>query len=44
MARLIQQLTEAKIRALTVPRLHPDGAGLLQISPAVRGLGFTDLG
>jgi integrase len=32
MARLIQQLTEAKIRTLTEPRLYPDGAGLyLQI-------------
>jgi integrase len=35
MARLIQQLTEAKIRALTKIGLHPDGAGLyLQIRPA----------
>ena len=34
MARLIQQLTEAKIRALTKVGLHPDGAGLyLQIRP-----------
>ena len=34
MARLIQQLTEAKIRTLTKIRLHPDGAGLyLQIRP-----------
>jgi integrase len=34
MARLIQQLTEAKIRALTDIKLHPDGAGLyLQIRP-----------
>src|SRR5262249_3505628 len=33
MARLIQQLTEAKIRTLTAG-LHPDGAGLyLQIKP-----------
>ena len=33
MARLIQQLTEAKIRTLTVG-LHHDGAGLyLQIKP-----------
>jgi hypothetical protein len=32
MARLIHQLTEAKIRTLTEPKLHPDGAGLyLQI-------------
>src|SRR5215471_13517635 len=32
MARLIQQLTEAKIRTLTDIKLHPDGAGLyLQI-------------
>ena len=28
MARLIQQLTEAKIRTLTKIGLHPDGAGL----------------
>ena len=35
MARLIQQLTEAKIRTLTKTGLHPDGAGLyLQIRPA----------
>src|SRR5215472_1038266 len=34
MARLIQQLTEAKIRTLTDIKLHPDGAGLyLQIKP-----------
>jgi integrase len=34
MARLIQQLTEAKIRTLTDVKLHPDGAGLyLQIRP-----------
>jgi integrase len=34
MARLIHKLTEAKIRTLTEPRLHPDGAGLyLQIKP-----------
>ena len=34
MARLIQQLTEAKIRTLTDIKLHPDGAGLyLQIRP-----------
>src|SRR6516164_7582651 len=34
MARLIQQLTEAKIRALTNVGLHHDGAGLyLQIRP-----------
>jgi integrase len=34
MARLIQQLTEAKIRTLTKIGLHPDGAGLyLQIRP-----------
>jgi integrase len=34
MARLIQQLTEAKIRALTKIGLHHDGAGLyLQIRP-----------
>src|SRR6516225_7082297 len=34
MARLIQQLTEAKIRTLTRIGLHPDGAGLyLQIRP-----------
>jgi integrase len=34
MARLIQQLTEAKIRALTDIKLHADGAGLyLQIKP-----------
>ena len=34
MARLIQQLTEAKIRTLTKTGLHPDGAGLyLQIRP-----------
>jgi integrase len=32
MARLVQQLTEAKIRTLTEPGLYPDGAGLyLQI-------------
>ena len=32
MARLIQQLTEAKIRTLTKIGFHPDGAGLyLQI-------------
>ena len=32
MARLVQQLTEAKIRGLTKIGLHPDGAGLyLQI-------------
>ena len=34
MARLIQQLTEAKIRTLTKIGLHHDGAGLyLQIRP-----------
>ena len=34
MARLIQQLTEAKIRTLTKVGLHHDGAGLyLQIRP-----------
>jgi integrase len=34
MARLVQQLTEAKIRTLTKKGLHPDGAGLyLQIRP-----------
>ena len=34
MARLVQQLTEAKIRTLTKIGLHPDGAGLyLQIRP-----------
>ena len=34
MARLIQKLTEAKIRTLTDIKLHPDGAGLyLQIKP-----------
>ena len=34
MARLIQQLTEAKIRALTTIGLYHDGAGLyLQIRP-----------
>jgi hypothetical protein len=34
MARLIQKLTEAKIRTLTDIKLHPDGAGLyLQIRP-----------
>jgi hypothetical protein len=34
MARLIRQLTEAKIRMLTDIKLHPDGAGLyLQIKP-----------
>src|SRR5215831_17606350 len=34
MARLIQKLTEAKIRTLTAIKLHPDGAGLhLQIKP-----------
>jgi len=34
MARLIQQLTEAKIRTLTKIGLHHDGAGLyLQIKP-----------
>jgi integrase len=34
MARLVQQLTEAKIRALTKIGLHHDGAGLyLQIKP-----------
>ena len=34
MARLIQQLTEAKIRALTKAGLHHDGSGLyLQIRP-----------
>jgi Arm DNA-binding domain len=34
MARLIQQLTEAKIRTLTDIGLYPDGAGLyLQIRP-----------
>jgi integrase len=34
MARLIQKLTEAKIRTLTKIGLHPDGAGLyLQIRP-----------
>jgi integrase len=34
MARLVQRLTEAKIRALTKIGLHPDGAGLyLQIRP-----------
>ena len=34
MARLIQQLTEAKIRTLTEIGLHHDGAGLyLQIRP-----------
>jgi integrase len=34
MARLIQQLTEAKIRTLTMTGLHHDGAGLyLQIRP-----------
>jgi hypothetical protein len=34
MARLIQQLTEAKIQTLTKIGLHPDGAGLyLQIRP-----------
>ena len=34
MARLVQRLTEAKIRTLTKIGLHPDGAGLyLQIRP-----------
>jgi Arm DNA-binding domain len=34
MARLIHQLTEAKIRTLTHTGLHPDGAGLyLQLRP-----------
>jgi hypothetical protein len=34
MARLIQKLTEAKIRTLTNIELHPDGAGLyLQLKP-----------
>ena len=34
MARLIQKLTEAKIRTLTDIKLHPDGAGLnLQVKP-----------
>lgn len=34
MARLIHQLTEVKIRALTQPGLYHDGAGLyLQIRP-----------
>jgi len=34
MARLIHQLTEAKIRTLTNTGLHPDGAGLyLQLRP-----------
>jgi integrase len=35
MARLIQKLTEAKIRTLTDIKLHPDGAGLyLQVKPS----------
>ena len=43
MARLIQQLTEAKIRTLTKIGLHHDGAGLyLQIRPGGAGLGSTD--
>src|SRR6516164_1887152 len=34
MARLIQKLTEAKIRTLADIKLHPDGAGLyLQVKP-----------
>jgi Arm DNA-binding domain len=34
MARLVEQLTEAKIRALKAPGLYPDGRGLyLQIRP-----------
>src|SRR5215469_12964627 len=34
MARLIQKLTEAKIRTLIDIKLHPDGAGLyLQVKP-----------
>jgi hypothetical protein len=43
MARLIQQLTEAKIRALTKIGLHHDGAGLyLQIRPGGPGSTVLD--
>jgi len=34
MARLVDQLTEAKIRTLNAPSLYPDGRGLyLQVRP-----------
>ena len=43
MARLVQRLTEAKIRRLTKIGLHHDGAGLYcKLNRAARSPGSTD--